>query len=122
MMATGQMRKDSMGSGRTGSWLLQAAILAAVAALALPGRAADDRSVKTRVAPVYPELARRMRITGVVKVEATVDAEGKVTEVKTLSGSHVLSPSAEDAVRKWRFVPAGATSIVDVDVNFAMAP
>jgi TonB family protein len=102
------------GLGRLAALLL-------LALLALPARAADDREVKSKVAPVYPELAKRMKITGVVKVEATVDAEGKVTDVKTLRGSHTLSPAAEDAVRKWRFVPGPGTSTVDVDINFAMA-
>ena len=46
-----------------------------------------------------------MRIFGVVKIEATVDAAGKVTAVRTLGGSAVLSPAAGDAVGKWRFVP-----------------
>jgi TonB family protein len=88
--------------------------------LALPGYA-NDRAVKSKVPPVYPEIAKRMKITGVVKVEAKVDADGKVTDVKTLSGSRTLSPAAEEAVRKWRFAPAAATSTEDVDVNFAMA-
>jgi TonB family protein len=62
-----------------------------------------------------------MKLTGVVKVEATIDAEGKVPDVKTLSGSHTLSPAAEDAVRKWKFMPGPGISTVDVDINFAMA-
>jgi TonB family protein len=69
---------------------------------------------------VYPELAKRMRIEGAVKVEATVSSEGKVTAVKTLSGNRMLSPAAEEAVSRWRFVPADAPSTVDVDVNFAL--
>jgi TonB family protein len=87
-------------------------------ALALPGWAASARSVKTKVAPVYPEIAKRMKITGTVKMEATVDADGKVTGVRTLSGNGMLSVAAEDAVRKWKFAPAEAASTVDVDVNF----
>ncbi len=106
---------------RTAKRMLQVAALAMIVALATPGRAADERAIKSRVAPVYPELAKRMRISGVVKVEATVDVEGKVTDVKTLSGSHALSPAAEDAVRKWKFVPGSAVSTVDVDINFALA-
>ena len=106
---------------RGGVGLLQAAALALVVSLALPGRAADERAVKSKSAPVYPELAKRMRISGVVKVEATVDPDGKVTDVKTISGNHALSLAAEDAVRKWKFVTGASTSTVDVDVNFAAA-
>ncbi|HMD78334.1 MAG TPA: energy transducer TonB [Terracidiphilus sp.] len=105
---------------RTGMRLLQATALALVVAMAMPARAADERAVKSRVPPVYPEIAKRMKITGTVMIEATVDADGKVTDVKTLSGNHALSIAAEDAVRKWRFVPASSPSTVDVSVNFAL--
>jgi TonB family protein len=88
--------------------------------LALPGRAADERAIKSRVAPAYPELAKRMKISGIVKIEATVDAEGKVTDVKTLNGNRALSNAAEDAVRKWKFAPGGGEAKVDVDVTFAL--
>jgi TonB family protein len=100
---------------------LQAAALALAFAVAIPARAGDERAVKSRVSPIYPELAKRMRITGLVKVEASVDAEGKVTAVKTVSGNHALSSAAEDAVSKWKFVPGDGPSTVDVDVNFTLA-
>lgn len=90
-------------------------------AVALPGRAADERAVKTRVAPVYPEIAKRMRISGDVKIQATVDAEGKVTDVKAVSGNSALVNAAQDAVRKWRFVAGSGVSVVEVTVTFAMA-
>jgi TonB family protein len=101
--------------------LVQAAALALVVALAVPCRAADERAVKTRVAPIYPEIAKRMKIAGVVKLAVTVDAQGKVTEVKTASGSHMLAPAAEEAVRKWKFAPGTADSTVDVEIDFALA-
>jgi TonB family protein len=100
---------------------LRAAALALAAVMALPGSAASDRPVKSKVPPIYPELAKRMKIAGIVKVEATVDADGKVTAVKTLSGSTALQAAAEDAVRKWKFGPGDGTAIVAVDVTFNMA-
>jgi TonB family protein len=101
---------------------LQAAVLALVAVVALPGSAASDRPVKSKVPPVYPELAKRMKISGIVKVEATVDSDGKVTAVKTLSGSTALQSAAEEAVRKWKFGPGDGTATVAVDVTFNMGP
>ena len=85
--------------------------------VALQGRA-DDRAVKSRVAPVYPEIAKRMRVTGIVKLEVTVDADGKVTDVKTLSGNTVLAEAAQEAVRKWKFVPGEGSSTLNVSVDF----
>ena len=104
-----------------GTRFLHAAVLALLFTLSLPARAGDDRAVKSRVAPVYPELAKRMKISGEVKVAATVDADGKVTDVKEVSGNHMLAVAAEDAVRKWRFVPAPAESMVTVEINFVVS-
>jgi TonB family protein len=98
---------------------LQAAILALLLVLALPAGAVE-RAVKSRINPVYPEIARRMKITGVVKLEVKVDPDGKVIDIKTLTGNRALSTAAEDAVRKWRFVPAAAESTIEVEVNFTL--
>jgi TonB family protein len=105
---------------RAGIRLMQAAALALMVALAMPASAADTRTVKMRVAPVYPEIAKRMRVTGEVKLTVTVDAEGKVTDVQPISGNRMLSEAAEEAVRKWRFEPGAGATTVEVSVNFAL--
>jgi len=43
--------------------------------IAMPIRAVDERAVKSRVSPAYPEIVKRMKIGGAVKLEATVDAQ-----------------------------------------------
>jgi TonB family protein len=106
--------------GRVGIKIFQGAALALILAIAMPAKAADERAVKSRVSPIYPEMARRMRIGGAVKLEANVDSQGKVTEVKAVSGNHLLAVAAEDAVRQWRFVPGSGDSSVSVEVNFAV--
>lgn len=103
-----------------GARLMQAAALALMVTLAMPAHAADARAVKSRTPPVYPEIARRMKVTGEVKIMVTVDAEGKVTDVQPLSGNRILSAAAEEAVRKWRFDPGPGISTVEVAVNFAL--
>ncbi len=59
----------------------------------------------SRAAPVYPQQAKSMRATGVVKVEVTIDESGEVAEVQKTSGPSLLQAAARDAVRKWRFKP-----------------
>lgn len=98
-----------------------AIVTASFLALALPGQSASDRVVKQKVAPVYPELAKRLKLAGTVKIQATVEPDGSVSEVKTVSGNHMLSPAAETAVRKWKFESAPVKTMVDVDVVFAPA-
>lgn len=112
-------------SGMSLSWISLRKRLGSLVLLALLGMAtvsahADERAVKSRVAPIYPELAKRMRISGVVNVDATVDAAGKVTDVKATSGNRLLSSAAEDAVRKWKFTSGVGTAVVHVAINFEL--
>jgi TonB family protein len=58
-----------------------------------------------RVNPVYPQQAKTIRQTGIVKVELVIDENGQVSSVSKLSGPSLLRGAAEDAVRKWKFKP-----------------
>jgi protein TonB len=60
----------------------------------------------SRVTPVYPEAARRMRITGTVPLEIDIDENGRVVKATPVGGPPVLRSAAADAVLKWRFKPA----------------
>jgi TonB family protein len=104
---------------RTAVRLMQAAILILTLALAFPASAAD-RAVKSRVAPLYPEIAKRMKISGEVRLEVTVDPAGTVTDMKLLNGNVTLSSAAMEAVRKWKFAPGADVSTVNVVLNFAL--
>jgi TonB family protein len=117
------VKKDLLGFGPifpriSGTKLLQAVVMTAVLAVSPFARAGDERAIKTRIAPVYPEIAKRLHIGGEVKLEAIVDADGKVKDVKPVSGNSMLSAAAQDAVRQWRFVPGSGESSVIVSVNF----
>jgi len=58
-----------------------------------------------KVNPVYPQQARAIRQTGIVKVEMVIDEEGKVAEIQKMSGPSLLQAAAKDAAKKWRFKP-----------------
>lgn len=55
--------------------------------------------------PIYPPVARNMRMTGVVKIELVIDEYGKIVEVQNTSGPPMLQRAAVDAVKKWKFKP-----------------
>lgn len=55
--------------------------------------------------PVYPTMAKNMRLTGVVKIDLVIDENGLVAEVQNLSGPAMLQRAATDAVKKWKFKP-----------------
>jgi TonB family protein len=68
---------------------------------------ADDLKQKLvhRIEPVYPERAKRQSLEGTVRLRVAVDAEGRVEDVKILSGSPLFTRAAADAVRQWRYEP-----------------
>jgi protein TonB len=57
------------------------------------------------VQPVYPELAQRAGVGGVVVLEAVIAEDGSVRDVRVLTPKPLLEGAAIDAVRQWRFTP-----------------
>ncbi|HTW58252.1 MAG TPA: energy transducer TonB [Terriglobales bacterium] len=78
----------------------------------------NGRKITSRVQPAYPELAKRMRLQGVVKVEAVVRANGSVKSTHVLGGNPVLVDSAADAVSKWKFEPGPGETTEIVQLTF----
>jgi len=58
------------------------------------------------VGPVYPQMAKNQRVSGDVKVDALIDASGRVTTMRVVSGPALLHQAAMDALRQWRYQPA----------------
>jgi protein TonB len=58
-----------------------------------------------RVDPVYPGVAVSAAIEGIVILEAMVDEEGRVVDLKVLRSNGVLDRAALEAVRQWRYSP-----------------
>ena len=79
-------------------------------ALVLPGlstavQAQEEttRKIKSRVEPMYPELARRMHISGTVKLQIVVTKDGNVKSTKVIGGPPLLIDASVDAVKRWKF-------------------
>ncbi len=67
-----------------------------------------DASQLNNPAPAYPQASRRLKEEGVVLLEILVKADGSLGEMrlKKSSGYNRLDEAAQNAVRKWHFVPA----------------
>ena len=76
------------------------------------------RRAKSKVQPTYPELARKMNITGTVKIEVVVAPNGTVKGARVVGGHPVLANAALDAAKKWRFEPASGESSGVIDFKF----
>jgi len=64
-----------------------------------------ERRVIHKVDPVYPPDAARTKLQGVVILSAIIGADGKVQDLRPVSGPEVLSNAAMDAVKWWRYLP-----------------
>jgi len=58
------------------------------------------------VPPKYPALAKSQHVSGNVLVDALIDAGGRVTTMKVVSGPSLLHQAAMDALRQWKYQPA----------------
>jgi TonB family protein len=76
------------------------------------------RKVKTSVKPAYPDVARQMHITGTVRLEATVAADGKVRDTRVVGGSPMLAQEASNAVRKWKYEEAPKETVETVEIVY----
>jgi protein TonB len=79
------------------------------------------------VAPAYPDLAVKAHVEGIVIIEATIDARGRVVDAKLLRSVPMLDEAALEAVRKWVYTPtllSGVPTpvIMTVTVNFRLKP
>jgi TonB family protein len=107
-------------------WFLLPVLVCAGASIVLPrprSSAQQDepdvlRKVVNKVAPVYPELARKLSLHGVVKLVVVVAPDGKVVHTEVVGGNPVLTQAAVDAVRRWRYEPASQQTQGVVELRF----
>jgi len=100
------------------------AALAAVAGLSYAVKAQTGeipgakRRVKVLAKPQYPDLARRLNLSGVVKVEVTIEPDGKVKRTRILGGHPVLAAEAERAAMASEFEPGPKETTEVIDFKF----
>jgi TonB family protein len=80
--------------------------------------AKSERKVLVSVKPDYSELLRHAQIGGLVRLKATVAADGKVTNVTVVGGNPILAESASAAVMKWKYAPASEQTVEEVSISF----
>ena len=78
----------------------------------------EMRKIVRRTLPMYPEIAKRMNLSGTVKVLATVEPDGTVKSVQPMGGSPVLIQAAQDAVYKWKFAAGSAETKEPIELHF----
>jgi periplasmic protein TonB len=68
------------------------------------GKVQEARLIR-KVLPVYPDIARHTRVSGLVVLEVTIDEEGNVTTCRIRQGHTLLIDAAVQAVKQWKYSP-----------------
>lgn len=79
-----------------------------------------------QVKPPYPPLAKQARIQGTVVLEAIINKQGSVENLRVLTGHPLLIQSALDAVKQWKYKPTLLNGepvevVTQVTVNFNLS-
>jgi|ERR1700677_2797725 TonB family protein len=91
---------------------------ASVASLGAQSAPLTRRPVRHLVTPAYPELAKKLNLTGTARIEVTIGADGAVKHTRVLGGHPVLAAEAERAAEKSTFEPAPAETVEVIEFKF----
>ena len=94
---------DALGAGLDAVGTKQPAVPAAP--LPIGGDVKQARLISS-TPPVYPMLAKNQHVEGNVRVDALVDATGRISSMHIVSGPTLLHQAAMDALRQWKYQPA----------------
>lgn len=75
--------------------------------------------------PVYPASAKAGRIQGIVALDAVINRDGTVWDLRVISGHPLLVKAALEAVKHWRYQPTllngdPVEAATEIDINFTL--
>jgi TonB family protein len=76
------------------------------------------RKLLKKIDPIYPQDLKRRSIGGTVKLDLKISAGGNVEKIAIVGGNPILADSAAQAVKKWQYAPASASSTMLLNVEF----
>jgi len=80
--------------------------------------AQNNRKLLSNPEPPYPEVARRLRLSGVVKVQVTITADGKIKDAKIMGGHPIFVNSVEQTLKDWKYAPAATETTTQLEFTF----
>ncbi len=80
--------------------------------------AGSKRKVRSLGKPQYPDLARKLNLSGVVKVEVTIGPDGRVKRTHVVGGHPVLASEAERAAMQSEFEPGPKETTEVIEFKF----
>jgi TonB family protein len=80
--------------------------------------AQETRKLISSPAPAYPEMARKLRLIGVVKLQVVIAPDGKITSTKVIGGHPLLVNTVEETLKNWKYAPASTETTTQLEFNF----
>ncbi len=77
------------------------------------------RKVRVLAKPQYPELAKKLSLSGLVKIEVTIGPDGKVKRTHIVGGHPVLATEAEKAAMQSEFEPGPKETTEVIEFKFS---
>jgi TonB family protein len=109
---------NSSNSLRNVRVLVCGVLLAVALPLGISSQEAAEPKPLKKVLPAYPEVLRKMGISGTVRLKVTVAADGSVKDIEVQGGGAIFAEAASKAVRQWRY-PAGSNNrVAEVSAEF----
>ena len=106
------------------SWCRRLTAIAVTALLTggmvLAQQSSDEskRKIKSRVNPQMSDLARKMNLSGKVRIEIVIAPDGHVKSSRAVGGHPLLVQSCLEAVNAWRYEPAGEETTQILEFEF----
>lgn len=90
------------------------------------GAEVQAANIQEKITPVYPPLAKAARVQGIVRFDVTIGTDGRVQDMRLVSGPPLLIQAAMEAVRQWVYKPTllngnPVTVQTTVDITFTLA-
>ena len=82
------------------------------------GEGQSRRKIVNKVIPIYPSTARSIGLTGTVKLEVLVLANGTVKSIQVKGGNPLLAQAAQNAVRECKWARAERESTEMLEFRF----
>jgi TonB family protein len=99
-------------------WILALALAIPLLTTSAQSQEETTRKIKSKVDPLYPELARRMHISGTVKLQLVIAKDGTVKSTKVIGGPPLLIDSTIEAVKRWKFEEAKEETTQPQEVKY----
>jgi TonB family protein len=99
--------------------ILAGALLAMALGLGVGNlQAQEGRKALSNPAPTYPEVAKKLRLVGTVKVQIVIAGDGRIKEKTFIGGHPVLVNAVEETLKNWKYAPGSGETTTQLEFNF----